>query len=264
MIPLHTYDIVKLSVGKEVEMKYTITGDNLQVVTLELDRNEAVYAEAGAMIYMSGNMHMEAKAKGGLFKGLKRKMTGESFFLTEFTPEGSAGFVGFAGNAPGTIKAIELAPGKDFIAQKDAFLCAENGVDLDIAFQKKLGAIFFGGEGFILQRLSGSGTVFIHACGDFIEKELKPNEVIKVDTGCVVGFDESVGYDIKKAGSVKTVFFGGEGIFITTLTGPGNVILQSMTLGNLASALRQFLPRGGGTSGATSSGLGIAGRLLRG
>lgn len=244
-------------------MKYTITGDNLQVVTLELNESETVYAEAGAMIYMSGNMRMEAKARGGLFKGLKRKMTGESFFLTKFGPDGSAGFVGFAGNAPGTIKSIELAPGKDFIAQKDAFLRAESGIDLDIAFQRRLGAAFFGGEGFILQRLSGTGTVFIHACGDFIERELKPNEVIKVDTGSVVGFDESVGYDIQRVGSIKTAFFGGEGIFVTTLTGPGNIILQSMTLGNLASALRQFLP-GGGTSGTTSSGFGIAGKLLGG
>lgn len=144
-------------------------------------------------------MSMEAKVKGVLFKGLKRKMTGESFSLTEVTPEGGYGFVEFAGNAPGTIKAIELTEGKDFIAQKDAFLCAESGIDLDITFQKRLSA----------------------------------------------------------------AFFGGEGIFVTTLTGPGNIILQSMILGNLASALRQFMP-GGGSSGTASSGFGIAGKLLGG
>jgi uncharacterized protein (TIGR00266 family) len=231
-------------------MKYRITGDNLQIVTIELNPTEKVYAEAGAMIHMSGNMQMEAKARGGIMKGFKRMLAGETFHMTEFTPVGGPGYVGFAGNAPGTIKPIQLAPGKEFICQKDAFLCAEDSVDLSIAWQKKLGAGFFGGEGFILQRLSGTGMAFIHACGDFVEIPLQHGQTIKVDTGCVVGWDATVTYDIQRVKGIRTMFFGGEGLFLTTLTGPGQIVLQSMTLHNLATALRPFL--GGGQTSSTS------------
>jgi uncharacterized protein (TIGR00266 family) len=229
-------------------MKYKITGDNLQMVTLEIDPNDLVYAEAGAMVYMSGNVYMEAKARGGLWKGFKRTLMGETFFLTEFYAHGGPGLVSFAGNAPGTIKALHLTPGRDFLVQKDAFLCAEYSIDLDIAFQQRLGAGFFGGEGFIIQRLFGQGLVFIHACGDFIEMDLRPGQVLKVDTGCVVGWEPSVAYDIQRVGGIKTVFFGGEGLFLTTLTGPGKVLLQSMTLHNLAMALSPFMARRNQTS----------------
>ena len=230
-------------------MKYKITGDNLQIVTCELEPSERVYAEAGAMVYMSGNMMFEARAKGGIMKGLKRKLSGESFFLTEFTPTQSPGFVGFGGNAPGTIKAIDLTPGKEFMVQKDAFLCAENSVNLDMAWQKKLGASLFGGEGFILQRLSGSGTAFIHATGDFVEMDLQPGQTIKVDTGSVVGWDASVTFDIERAGGLKSMMFGGEGIFLTTLTGPGKILLQSMNLPELAMTLSRFMPNTSGSGG---------------
>ncbi len=239
-------------------MKYKISGDNLQIVTLEMTPNELVYAEAGAMVYMSGNMSMEAKARGGLWKGLKRKFMGETFFLTEFRAQGGDGLVAFAGNAPGTIKAIKVGPGNEFMVQKDAFLCAEHNVDLDLAFQKRLGAGFFGGEGFIIQRLFGKGLVFIHACGDFIEMDLKSGQTMKIDTGSVVGWEPTVAYDIQRAGGIKTSFFGGEGLFLTTLTGPGKVIIQSMTLHNLASALMPFFPSGGQTSG--SSGVSLFGQ----
>jgi uncharacterized protein (TIGR00266 family) len=231
-------------------MRYKITGDNLQIVTLEIAPKEIIYAEAGAMIHMSGNINMEAKARGGIWKGIKRKFMGETFFLTEFSTKGGNGIVAFAGNAPGTIKPVPLTQGRDFLCQKDAFLCAENGVELDMAFQQKLGASFFGGEGFIIQRLFGNGTAFIHACGDFVEMDLKPGQLIKVDTGNVVGWDSTVSYDIQRVKGIKTMFFGGEGIFLTTLTGPGKVILQSMTLHNLATALSPFLPQAeSGTSG---------------
>lgn len=224
-------------------MKYKISGDNLQIVTCELDPNERVYAEAGTMVYMSGNMMFEARAKGGVMKGLKRKLTGESFFLTEFTPGQGPGYVGFGGNAPGTIKAIELAPGREFMVQKDAFLCAENTVQLDMAWQKKLGASLFGGEGFILQKLSGSGTAFIHATGDFVEMDLQPGQTIKVDTGSVVGWDATVTFDIERAGGLKSMMFGGEGVFLTTLTGPGKILLQSMNLPELAMTLSRYMPQ---------------------
>ena len=238
-------------------MKYKITGDNLQIVTCELDPNERVYAEAGTMVYMSGNMMFEARAKGGVMKGLKRKLTGESFFLTEFTPGQGPGYVGFGGNAPGTIKAIDLTPGKEFMVQKEAFLCAENSVQLDMAWQKKLGASLFGGEGFILQRLSGSGTAFIHATGDFVEMDLQPGQTIKVDTGSVVGWDSSVTFDIQRAGGLKSMMFAGEGIFLTTLTGPGKILLQSMNLPDLAMTLKRYMPS---DSSGSRGGITIGGR----
>lgn len=238
-------------------MKYKITGDNLQIVTCELDPNERVYAEAGTMVYMSGNMMFEARAKGGVMKGLKRKLTGESFFLTEFTPGQGPGYVGFGGNAPGTIKAIELTPGKEFMVQKDAFLCAQNSVQLDMAWQKKLGASLFGGEGFILQRLSGSGTAFIHATGDFVEMDLQPGQTIKVDTGSVVGWDATVTFDIERAGGLKSMMFAGEGIFLTTLTGPGKILLQSMNLPDLAMTLKRYMPS---DSSGSRGGITIGGR----
>jgi uncharacterized protein (TIGR00266 family) len=238
-------------------LKYKITGDNLQIVTCELDPNERVYAEAGTMVYMSGNMMFEARAKGGVMKGLKRKLTGESFFLTEFTPGQGPGYVGFGGNAPGTIKAIELTPGKEFMVQKDAFLCAQNSVQLDMAWQKKLGASLFGGEGFILQRLSGSGTAFIHATGDFVEMDLQPGQTIKVDTGSVVGWDASVTFDIERAGGLKSMMFAGEGIFLTTLTGPGKILLQSMNLPDLAMTLKRYMPS---DSSGSRGGITIGGR----
>ncbi len=230
----------KISFGDHME--YKITGNNLQIVTIELNEGEKVYGEAGSMVYMSPNMKMEAKARGGLLKSIGRKFMGETFFLTEFTPSNGKGFVAFAGNAPGTIYPVEVGE-RDFIVQKDAFLCAEESVELSVAFQRRLGSIFFGGEGFILERLSGRGTAFIHACGDFIEMDLKEGESIRVDTGSVVGWEESVEYDIQRVRGIKTIFFGGEGLFLTTLKGPGKVVLQSMTLHNLAAALAPFLPR---------------------
>jgi len=235
-------------------VKYKITGDNLQIVTIELEPNEKVYGEAGSMVYMSGNINMEAKSRGGFFEGIKRKMVGESFFMTEFTSVGGTGIVAFAGNAPGTIKPIELSPGKEFLCQRDAFLCAEDSVNLDIAFQKKLGSAFFGGEGFILEKLSGEGLAFIHACGDFVEFDLKEGQSLKVDTGSVVGWDSTVTFDIERVKGIKTMFFGGEGMFLTSLRGPGKVVLQSMSLANLATALAPFLPKqtsGGGGGGIT-------------
>jgi uncharacterized protein (TIGR00266 family) len=224
-------------------MKYTITGDNLQIANLEFQPGEIVYGEAGTMVYMSGNVSMEAKMKGGFLKGIKRKLSGESFFMTEFQAQGGTGLAGFGGNVPGKIMAIDLRGGKEWIFQKDVFLCAENSVDLDIAFQRKLGATFFGGEGFILQRTHGEGTVFVHAAGDLVEFDLQPGQVTKVSTAHCVGWESSVQYDIQAAGGIKTALFGGEGLFVTTLQGPGRVVLQSLTAPQLASALAPFLPQ---------------------
>ncbi|MBI3683822.1 MAG: TIGR00266 family protein [Acidobacteria bacterium] len=215
-------------------LDYTIQGDNLQVVRIRLKPGEEIYAEAGKMLYKTANVTWETRMSGQsvgekIWGALKRKLIGESLFLTYFRA-GSPGEVGFAGNYPGRIQAFDLPAGKSILVQRDAFLAAETGVDLNIALVKKLGAGFFGGEGFILEKLTGPGLVFVHAGGDHVEFTLAPDEIIQVDTGCVVSFEESVNYDIQFVGSIKTAIFGGEGIFLTTLTGPGKVIVQSMTL----------------------------------
>ena len=241
-------------------MEYKISGDNLQLVTIEIEPNEMIYAEAGAMVYMSNNINMESKMRGGFKSAIGRKFTGESFMLTEFTSVGGKGIVSFGGNAPGTIKDLKVGAGKEYLVQKDAFLCGQDSVKLNVAFQKKLGSAFFGGEGFILQKLSGEGTVFVHACGDFVEFTLEPDQVLKVDTGSVVGWEDTVQFDIERVKGIKTMFFGGEGIFLTTLKGPGKVIIQSMNLANLASALAPFMPRQN-TSGSSG---GLVGTLVRG
>ncbi|MBM4237324.1 MAG: TIGR00266 family protein [Euryarchaeota archaeon] len=226
-------------------MKYSITGDNLQFANIEIAPGEVVFAEAGSMAYMTGNVSMDAKMRGGLFKGFKRKLTGESFFLTHFSVEGGSGIVAFAGRVPGKIMALDLRGGKQFILQKDSFLCAEDQIDFDIAFQKKLGAALFGGEGLILQRVWGEGTVFINGCGDFIEFSLEPGQLMKISTSHVVGWETSVEYDIQSVGGITTAFFGGEGLFVTTLRGPGRVIIQSLTLAKLANSLVPYLPTRG-------------------
>lgn len=224
-------------------MNYNISGDNLQVVQMEIQPNEKVYAEAGTMAYMSGNVSMEARATGGLLGGLKRVAMGESFFLTEFSAVGGPGIAAFAGNVPGKIVPLDLRDGKVWLVQRDAFLCAEEGVTLDIAFQKRLGSIFFGGEGFILERLQGRGMAFIHSAGDVVEFTLGPGQILKVSTGNAVAWEQGVDFDIQAVGGLKTVLFGGEGLFVTTLRGPGRVLLQSMTLARVANAIYPFLPK---------------------
>jgi len=223
-------------------MKYTITGDNLQFVNVELAPGEEILSEAGAMTYMTGNMRMETEMTGGLFSGLKRSMSGESLFLVKYRPENSTGIVGFGGHAPGKILDIDVGKGA-WLVQKTGYLASQTSVKLDMAIQKRIGAGFFGGEGFILQKLSGSGIAFIEACGDLVTIDLKPGEMYKVSTSNAVAWEESVKYDISAVGGVKNTLFGGEGLFVTTLTGPGRVVLQSMTLQKLANSLIPYLPK---------------------
>jgi len=225
-------------------LKYTISGDNLQFVNIEFMPGEMIYSEAGSMVYMSGNVRMETKATGGVLSGLKRAMAGESFFVTNFYADGGSGLVGFAGNVPGKVMAIDLRGGKQWVLQKTAFLAAEASVALDIAFQRKFGAALFGGEGLILQKVYGEGTVFISGAGDFIEYNLLPGQSLKVSTANVAAWEASVSYDIQSLG-VKTALFGGEGLFVTTLTGPGKVVVQSMTMSKLANSILPYLPNKG-------------------
>lgn len=222
-------------------LDYEIHGDNLQIVRVRLKPGQEIYAEAGKMVYKSASITWESRMSGRslsdkLFGALKRKLTGESVFMTYFRAT-APGEVGFAGNYPGRIQVFHLAAGQSVLVQRDGFLFAESSVQLGVALIRKLGAGLFGGEGFILQRLTGPGCVFVHAGGDQLQFELRAGEMLHVDTGCVVAFDESVTYDIQMAGGIKTALFGGEGLFLTTLTGPGRVIIQSMTLEKLRREL---------------------------
>jgi uncharacterized protein (TIGR00266 family) len=224
-------------------MNYEIIGDNLQMARVDLAAGGGIYAEAGSMVNMSGNVAMESQLKGGLISGIKRAVAGESLFLTRFSAQDSRGFVSFGGTVPGKIFAVEIAPGKAFIAQRESFLCCDDDVELDVAFTANIPAGLFGGHGFIFQRMTGSGTAVLHCCGDIIELTLKPGEVVKVQTGLVVGFDDTVTYDISLAGGITTALFGGEGLFVTTLAGPGKVVLQSVNLAKIAAALIPYLPK---------------------
>jgi uncharacterized protein (TIGR00266 family) len=215
-------------------LDYTIQGDNLQIARVRLKPGQEVYAEAGKMIYKNPVVEWETRMTGQsfgekLWGALKRKLMGESLFMTYFRAS-SEGEVGFAGSYPGRIQAFNLTAGQSILVQRDGFLFAQSSVRLDIALVRKLGAGFFGGEGFILEKLTGPGSVFIHAGGDFVEFQLGPGEVVQVDTGSIVAFEETVDYDIQMVGGIKTAIFGGEGLFLATLTGPGRVVVQSMTL----------------------------------
>lgn len=222
-------------------LDYTIQGDNLQIVRIRLKPGQEVYAEAGKMIYKTASVQWESRMTGQsigekIWGALKRKLMGESLFWTYFRAT-APGEVGFAGAYPGRIQAFDLKAGQSILAQRDSFVCAQSSARVDIAFVKKIGTGLFGGEGFILQKITGPGTAFIHAGGDFVEFELGPGEVLQVDTGCIVAFDESVDYDVQFAGGIKTAIFGGEGLFLATLRGPGRVIIQSLTLEKLRREL---------------------------
>lgn len=218
---------------------YKIYGDDMQLVEIELDPGEGVRAEAGAMAYMEQGIEMQTSTGGGLFKGLKRMVTGESFFITTFLNNGQGKRrVAFAAPYPGKIITLDLgALGGQFLCQKDAFLCAAQGTEIEVAFTKRLGAGLFGGEGFILQRLEGDGLAFVHAGGTIIEKDLAPGETLRVDTGCLVAFAPTVDYDIQFVGGFKNALFGGEGLFLARMTGPGKVYLQSLPFSRLADRI---------------------------
>ena len=215
-------------------LDYTIQGDNLQVIRIRLKPGQELFAEAGKMVYKQPQVVWETRMSGAtlgekVWGAIKRKLMGESLFLTYFR-SATPGEIGFAGTYPGRIQPFDLRAGQSVFVQRDSFLVAQSTTQLNIAFVKKLGAGFFGGEGFILEKLTGPGTVFIHAGGDFVEFTLAPGESLQVDTGCIVAFDEGVNYDIQFVGGIKTALFGGEGFFLATLTGPGRVLIQSMTL----------------------------------
>ncbi len=250
------------------ELDFEIVGDDLQMVIVELDPGETVIAEAGAMTYMEEGIQFETKMGDGaepdkgffgkMMDAGKRAVTGESLFMTHFTHQGTGkSHVAFAAPYPGKIIPIDLAtiPGNDLLCQKDAFLCAALGTKVTIAFNKKIGVGLFGGEGFILQKLVGDGLACIHAGGTVIERQLN-NETLRVDTGCLVAFEPHIEYDIERAGNLKSMFFGGEGLFLATLRGTGRVWLQSLPMRRLAQRIIGNAGHGGKGEGSVLGGLG--------
>lgn len=250
------------------EVDYEIFGNDMQIVEVELDPGEVVIAEAGAMNYMEDGINFETKmgdgssASDGILGSIlnvgKRVLTGESIFMTHFTNEGTGKKrVAFAAPYPGKIVAVDMGAGEgELLCQKDAFLCAAFGTNLDIAFHKRLGAGFFGGEGFILQRLRGDGMAFIHVGGTVIKRELN-NETLRVDTGCIAAFTPGIDYDIERAGGLKSMVFGGEGLFLATLQGTGTVYLQSLPFSRMAErVIRAAGPTESKGEGSALGGLG--------
>ena len=256
-------------------IEYKIHGDDMQVVSIELDPNETVIAEAGSMNWMDRGISFEAKMGDGtdadsgimgkLFRVGKRVLTGESIFLTHFTNiESGKKEVAFAAPYPGSIIAVNLKDlNGEILCQKDAFLCAAMGTNVSIAFNKRIGAGFFGGEGFILQKLTGNGLAFLHAGGTVVKKELN-NQTLLIDTGCIVAFTSGLDYSIERAGNLKSMIFGGEGLFLATVKGTGTVYLQSLPFSRMADRILQNAPKNGGKSKGEGSILGGLGRMIDG
>jgi len=251
------------------EIDYKLIGDDLQAVIITLDPGEMVLAEAGAMMYMQDgivmNTTLDPNAQGGglmnkLFQGAKRALSGDTFFITTFANGASSRRrVAFSSPFPGKIKPVDLREWNGtIIAQKDSFLCAPRGTNVDVAFTRRIGAGFFGGEGFILQRITGDGVAVLHASGAIWEKTLAAGEVLRVDTGCIVAMESQVQYDIQIVPGVKTALFGGEGLFFATLAGPGRVMLQTMPFSRLADRIIASAPRAGGRQVQEGSMLGTA------
>jgi uncharacterized protein (TIGR00266 family) len=257
------------------EVDYELFGRDMQIVEVELDPGETVIAEAGAMNYMEDGITYEARMGDGsqadegvmdkLLNVGKRVLTGESIFLTHFTNQGQGKKrVAFAAPYPGKIVPVDMSKmGGELFCQKDAFLAAALGIRVGIAFAKRLGTGFFGGEGFILQRITGDGMVFVHAGGTVIQKKLK-NDVLRVDTGCLVAFTRGIEYNIERAGSLKSMFFGGEGLFLATLSGTGLVLLQSLPFSRMADRIIAHAPSAGGSRKGEGSILGRLGNMLDG
>ncbi len=258
------------------EVDYEIIGHEMQLVEVELDPGETVVAEAGAMAYMEEDIVFETRMGDGsepdqglmgrLFGAGKRMLTGESLFTTHFTHKGPSGKrrVAFAAPFPGTIVPLNLAEYGDHVyCQKDAFLCAALGTQIGVAFNRRIGTGLFGGEGFILQHLKGDGMAFVQAGGTIVKKDLR-NQELRVDTGCLVAFTEGVDYDIQRAGGLKSMVFGGEGMFLATLRGTGTVWLQSLPFSRMADRILAFAPSAGGEDQGEGSVLGGLGRLLDG
>ncbi|MBD3259535.1 TIGR00266 family protein [Candidatus Woesearchaeota archaeon] len=218
-------------------MKYKMFGTVMPTVNIELKKNETVYSQSGGMSWMSDNIRMQTGVRGGFGKGVSRLFSGESFFLINFTCERGTGIITFSSEFPGRIVPVQIEKGKEYICQKDAFLCAENTVNLEMHFRARIARGLFGGEGFILQKLSGKGTAFVNFGGEVVELNLKKDQMLKIDTGHVAMYEPTVDYNVRRVKGLKNIFFGSEGLFFATLKGPGKVWLQSMPVRKLAERL---------------------------
>lgn len=225
-------------------MKYQIQGETLPVVICELESGEKMITEGGAMSWMSPNMKMETTSGGGLGKAVGRAFSGEKMFQNIYTAQGGMGMIAFASSFPGSIRAFHITPGNDMIFQKKAFLASEAGVTLSVHFRKKIGSGLFGGEGFIMQRLSGQGIAFAEFDGHVIEYNLQPGQQIIIDTGHLAAMEATCSMDIQSVPGMKNILFGGEGLFNTVITGPGRIWLQTMPISNVAGAIRPYIPTG--------------------
>lgn len=251
-------------VGGRGRISYRIDGTTLPVVTIELEAGEVIYSESGAMAWMTGNVEMKTHSGGGLGKMFKRAISGESLFITDFYVSRGSGTVTFANEFPGKIIPFDLRSGESLIVQKDAFMCAEKSVDMDIHFRKNLGTGFFGGEGFIMQKITGPGLAFLEIDGEVVEFQLQVGQQLKVDTGHLAAMESSVGFDVAMVKGVSNILLGGEGLFLASLQGPGKVWLQTMPISKLAQKIALFMPQTG-KGGSGGSGINIdVGNLLRG
>ena len=224
-------------------MDYNIIGQTVPVVEMTLNKGESVYTQSGGMAYQTDGIDMNTNARGGVMKSLGRMFAGESIFMANYTANKDGAKVAFASTVPGSVIPIDLSQNPNgFILQKGAFLCAEQNVETSVTFTKKFSSGLFGGEGFILQKATGNGKVFLEVDGDAIEKELAPGEVLKVDTGNVVAFEPSVSYEIERIKGLGNIFLGGEGLFLTKLVGPGRIILQSQNIQDFAGRLVPYMP----------------------
>ena len=227
-------------------MQYRVLGDTMPAVEVLFDAaGEGMYTQSGGMAWMTEGVEMSTNTKGGLMKGLGRMFAGESLFMATYRAQRAGAVIAFASTVAGRILPVDVGAGGGLICQKGAFLCAQESVNLDITFTKKFSAGLFGGEGFILQDISGQGMAFLEIDGDMVEKVLAPGEVLKVDTGNVVAFERSVSYEIETVKGLGNIFFGGEGLFLTRLTGPGRVILQTQNLAEFAGRVARFIPTSG-------------------
>jgi len=226
-------------------MQYKILGATMQTLDVHLTAGESVFTESGGMAWMKGNVNMSTNTRGGLLKGLARSLAGESLFMSTYTCKDGEAMITFTPESPGSIISVELAAGQSRICQKDAFMVAQESVSLEIHFRKKLGAGLFGGEGFILQKITGPGMAWVEIAGEVREYELMAGEMMKVDPGHIAMYEPSVNYDITRVKGMKNMLFGGEGLFLATLKGPGKIWLQSLPLSNLASKLMQYMPTKG-------------------
>ena len=224
-------------------MRYQIQGDTLPVVICQLEAGERMITEGGGMSWMSPNMKMETTTNGGIGKAVGRMFSGEKMFQNIYTAQGGNGMIAFASCFPGSIRAFDIRPGQEMIFQKSAFLASEAGVQLSVHFHKKVASGLFGGEGFVLQKATGNGKIFLEVDGDIIQKDLAPGEIIKANTGNVVAFEPSVSYGIETISGLGNIFLGGEGLFLTKLVGPGKVILQSQNFKDFAGRLIPYMPR---------------------